>query len=100
MDRTEDHGFWWTGKDHRGDKMRYVIANWDEARQYHLNSHCESCGAVWARRGGRPGRCPECGSDATNRLADDWDNLDDPWSGDGPDDITFDDIEKCRITNY
>ena len=75
-----------------------VIADWKEARQYHLRCHCESCGAVWAKRGRYPGWCPNCGSDAANWLSDDWNDLDDPWMGDG--DIPPEDIEDCRITNY
>ena len=97
MDRG-DRGFWWYREDD-SDEMPYVIADWHEARQYHLNSHCESCGAVWAQRGGRPGWCPNCGSNATNRLIDDWDGLDDPWDCDDGD-YDPDEIEERRITNF
>ena len=89
-----DRGFWWYHNGH----LDYVIADWKEARQYHLRCHCESCGAVWAKRGRYPGWCPNCGSDAANWLSDDWNDLDDPWMGDG--DIPPEDIEDCRITNY
>lgn len=94
MGMIDDRELWWSRKGH---DMQPVVANWDEARQYHLNSHCESCGAVWAQRGGRPGWCPECGSNATNRLEDDWDDLDNPWFDD---DLDVDDIEAARITNF
>ena len=99
MDRG-DRGFWWYREDD-SDEMPYVIADWHEARQYHLNSHCESCGAVWAQRGGRPGWCPNCGSNATNRLIDDWDDLDDPWDPyDNDGDYDPDEIEERRITKF
>ena len=92
----EDRAFWWYRKGHRGE-MPYVVADWDEARQYHLNCHCEHCGAVWAQRGGRPGWCPNCSSNCTNRLSDDWDDLENPWYDD---EVSPDDIEERRITNF
>ena len=97
MDRG-DREFWWYRKGCRGD-MEFVVADWEEAREYYLNSHCDSCGAVWAQRGGHPGWCPNCGSNATNRLVDDWDDLDDPWD---PDNGVYDprEIEERRITNF
>lgn len=90
---NEDRIFeWW----HRGS-LQWVVATWYEAREYNLNSHCENCGATYAKRGHHPGFCPNCGSDYTERLVDVWDDLSDPWMDD------YDDpgeIEECRITNY
>ena len=89
---TSDRVFeWW----HNGDRL-WVVANWQEARQYHLNSYCGNCGLVYAKRGGKPGYCPDCFSDDTYRLFEKWEGLDDPWDSD-PDP---DEIEETRITNY
>ena len=92
FDPQYDKGFeWW----HNGER-RWGVANWYEAKQYHLRWYCENCGLVFARRGRGPGLCPDCLSDAVIPLSEAWDTLCDPWEyGDDPEDI-----ERLRITNY
>ena len=82
---------WW----HNGDR-RWVVADWYEAKQYHLRWFCENCGLVYSRRGRGPGLCPDCLSRAVIRLCEAWDSRGDPWDqGDDPEDI-----ESLRITNF
>ena len=90
---NEDRVIWrW-----HGGSLQCVVATWYEARRYHLNSYCENCGAVYAKRGPYPGFCPNCGSDYTERLSAVWDDLHDPWMDD---DADPDDVEESRITNH
>ena len=80
-------------------EVQWVVADWREARMYHLNSYCESCGLVWKSRGRYPSYCcprHDCYSDATIPLGQAWDNLRDPWDDR---DVDPDEIEDIRITN-
>ena len=97
MDKQSDKIFevLWNGKPH------WVVANWYEARRYHLTSYCESCGLVWKSRGRHPSRlCPgtTCWSDATRPLWQVWDDLRDPWDS-CDSEADADEIEQLRITN-
>ena len=57
-----------------------AIANWYEAKQYHLHWYSDNCGLAYSRRGPGPGMCPDCFSRAVIRLCEVWDDLDDPWT--------------------
>ena len=99
FDPRDDKEFRWYAPhiDRADDDLVPVVADWYEARQYNLNTHCESCGATYAARGGRSRFCPCCGNDCTERLCDVWEDFKDPW--DDPD-CDPDDLEENRITNY
>lgn len=92
MNKHSDKVFevYWNGR------TQWVVANWYEARKFHLNSYCESCGLVFKSRGRYPSRLclgDRCWSDAIRPLWQAWNDL-----PDGENELDAEEAEQLRIS--